>query len=76
MIPTKQNSAINRIKLSFLKLLDIFVKANYHEYPVLDEEGNIIGSEFVTTHDGILIRPKTVPKGKDRSNLNSSLIQK
>ncbi len=76
MVPKKQDSAIKLIKLIFQKLLDIFVKANYHEYLTKDEEGNIIGSEFVTTHDGLLIRPKTVPKDNDKSDSIASLIQK
>ena len=72
----KQNNTIKTINSIFLKLLDILVKANYHEYPIVDKEGNIIGSEFVTTHDGLLIRPKIVPKDNDKSVSNSSLIQK
>jgi hypothetical protein len=72
----KQNSTIKPINLIFRKPLDIFVKANYHEYPIVDKEGNIIGSEFVTTHDGLLIRPKTVPKDNDKSASIASLIQK
>jgi len=76
MVPKKQNSPIKLIKLIFQKLLDIFVKANYHEYPIVDEGGNIIGSEFVITHDGLLIRPKIEPKGDDKSASNLSLKQK
>jgi hypothetical protein len=72
----KQNNTIKTIISIFLKLLDILVKANYHEYPIVDKEGNIIGSEFVTTHDGLLIRPKTVPKDNDKSASIASLIQK
>ncbi len=75
MVPKKQISAIILIKLIFQKLLDIFVKANHHEYLREDEEGNIIGSEFVTTHGGLLIRSKIVPKGNDKSTSNLTLKQ-
>jgi hypothetical protein len=66
----KQNSIINSILSIFLKLFDILVKANYHEYSIVDKEGNIIGSEYVTTHEGLLIRPKIVTKDNDNSPSN------
>jgi len=72
----KQNYIIKLINSILRKLLDIIVKANYHEYPIMDEEGNMIGSEFVTTHDGSLVQSKIVPKDNDKSAINSSLIQK
>ena len=38
------------------RLLDMFVKAVYHEFPVHDEQGHLIGSEFYTIHTGIVTR--------------------
>jgi hypothetical protein len=66
----KQNNTIKTINSIFLKLLDILVKANYHEYPIMDKEGNIIGSEFVTAHGGLLFRPKIVTKDNNNSPSN------
>jgi hypothetical protein len=69
----KQNTAMKRIHLFLRKLLDNFVKANFHEYPIEDEKRSIIGTEFVTTHGGLMIRTKKVPKGNDKSASNLSL---
>lgn len=34
------------------QLLELFKKAHYHEYPILDDHGEIIGYEIVTTRGG------------------------
>ena len=55
----------------FRKLLDLYVKANYHEYPVKDKDGNIIGSEFVTTRGEAVIRLKTITKDNNEGGPNT-----
>lgn len=37
------------------KWLDLYVAAHYHEYPVVDEDGQIIGHEFYSTRGGTVI---------------------
>jgi len=70
------NNIVKKINILFRKLLDLYVKANYHEYPIMDKEGNIIGSEFVTTHGGLLIRPKILTKNNNKSAPDPPLIIK
>ena len=35
-----------------IQLLNIFKKAHYHEYPILDDDGKVVGHEIVTTRGG------------------------
>jgi len=35
-----------------IQLLELLKRAHYHEYPILDNEGEIIGYEIVTTRGG------------------------
>jgi hypothetical protein len=62
------NKIIKPLKDFFQRLLGLYVKANYHEIPVIDKEGNIIGAEFVTTHEGTVIRPNIITNDNDESN--------
>ena len=40
------------IKNVIIQLLDVFKKAHYHEYPILGDDGEIVGHEIVTTRGG------------------------
>jgi hypothetical protein len=40
----------------FEKLLGCYVRAHYHEYPIVDANGQIIGHEFHTTRDHMMTR--------------------
>lgn len=39
------------------QLLNIFKKAHYHEYPILDDDGKVVGHEIVTTRGGYTTSP-------------------
>lgn len=65
MYSQSDKKIINPFKIFFQKLLGFYVKANYHEYPVMDKEGNVIGSEFVTAHVGAVIRSKIITNDND-----------
>ena len=54
--------------------MDLYTNANYHEYLVIDEEGTIIGSEFVTSHVGIVIRTHLTNNPNDEICPTSSPI--
>ena len=47
------------------KFLALLVKANYHEYRVLDKNGEVIGYEFYTTRGNKVIRIMNKDGGKD-----------
>jgi hypothetical protein len=49
-------SLIKQFSILIRKLVCLLAKANYHEYPIVDEKGEIIAHEFFTTHGEALIR--------------------
>lgn len=71
MYSQSDKKIIKPLMIFFHKLLGLYVKANYHEYPVMDKEGNIIGSEFVTAHVGAVIRPTIITNDNDESGTNT-----
>jgi len=60
--------AIKHLATCINKWLLILVKANYHEFPVLDKKGNIVSYEFFTTHGESLIRINTTRSDGDKNN--------
>jgi len=60
---------IGRFLIASIKKLDaIFIKTHYHEYPILNDKGEIIGHEFYTTRGGKVVRTKK--KEGDESDTN------
>jgi hypothetical protein len=41
------------------RLLELYKKAHYHEYPVFGDEGEVIGYEIMTTSGGDIYSNKT-----------------
>jgi hypothetical protein len=72
MYSQSDKKIIKPLTLFFQKLLSLYIKANYYEYPVMDKEGNIIGYEFLTAHVGVVIRPKIITNDNDKSDPNTS----
>jgi len=71
MYSQNEKKIIKPLKGFFQKLLSLYVKANYHEYLVMDKQGNIIGSEFVTAHVGVVIQPNILTNDNDEGNPNT-----
>ena len=60
---------IGRFLIASLKKLDvIFIKTHYHEHPILNDKGEIIGHEFYTTRGGKVVR--NMKKEGDESDAN------
>jgi hypothetical protein len=45
---------MKKIKEIIYALIDLFIKAHYHEFVIKDKNGNIVGTEFTTTRIGVL----------------------
>jgi len=55
----QQTSLLNRFKIWIIGLLHRIAQVHYHEYPVLDDNGELVGIEFITTRGNRVIRIKS-----------------
>jgi hypothetical protein len=54
-----------RLKEISLKIQNGLKKAHYHEFPILDENGEIVGYEIVSTRGGYSRTNVVEPQEKD-----------
>jgi hypothetical protein len=57
------------------KFLTLLAKANYHEYSILDKNGEVIGYEFYTVRGSTVIQINNKSEGKNKLDIGKKWLR-